>query len=83
MRVKLVVVELMSWMVGWVEVLVVKVEMVILMVVKPEAMMPFHPSPFQETQIVQLHNPQDQVLGFLGDAWLELHQSSGCQCQWK
>jgi hypothetical protein len=85
MRVEVVVLELVGGMMGWVEELVV-LEMMMLMlmeVVEPETMMPLHPSLFQETQIVQLHNPQDQVLGFLEDAWLELHQSSGYQCLWK
>ena len=52
---------------------------VMMMMVGPETMIPLHPSLFPETPTSQWHNHQAGGLGFLEDAWLELHQDSGCQ----
>ena len=80
-----VVVKRMGEMMGLVVVAIELVVMelvvaVMMMMVGPEAMIPLHPSLFQETPTFQWHNHQAGGLGFLEDAWLELHQGSGCQC---
>ena len=79
--------EMMGLVVVVMELVVVKMELVVMatmmIMVGPEAMIPLHPSLFQETPTCQWHNHQTGGLSFLEDAWLELHQGSGCQCLWK